>query len=194
MKAKLRSVSILATALLMLAPAASLSAQEATVELDPARTQISYTLGATLHTVHGTFRLKSGTIRYDAGTGKADGLVVVDAASGNSGNGGRDRKMNKEILESGKYPEIVFVPLGIRGSLTPQGESRVELRGTFKLHGSEHEISIPAAVRIDGDQVNASGHFVVPYVEWGLKNPSVFFLRVSDKVEIDIHAAGRVSF
>jgi len=34
--------------------------------------------------------------------------------------------------------------------------------------------------------------FAVPYVSWGIKNPSTFVLRVDPQVGIEIHAAGRV--
>ena len=34
--------------------------------------------------------------------------------------------------------------------------------------------------------------FALPYVSWGMKNPSTFVLRVDEKVAIEIHAAGRV--
>jgi hypothetical protein len=47
-------------------------------------------------------------------------------------------------------------------------------------------------VQIDGDQVSADLRFVVPYEQWGMKNPSVLFLRVSNKVEITVHAVGRL--
>jgi hypothetical protein len=33
----------------------------------------------------------------------------------------------------------------------------------------------------------------MPYVKWGMKNPSTLLLRVSDQVEIDVHASGRVA-
>jgi len=36
-------------------------------------------------------------------------------------------------------------------------------------------------------------HFVVPYAKWGMKNPSVLFLRVGDSVDVAFHAAGRVA-
>jgi hypothetical protein len=40
--------------------------------------------------------------------------------------------------------------------------------------------------------MTATMHFVVPYVQWGMKNPSTLFLRVGDKVNIDLEAVGHV--
>ncbi len=173
---------------------APVSAQEAVLELDPAQTQIEFTLRSTLHTVHGTFRLKEGLLRFDTAAGKASGMVAVDAASGESGNKARDRKMHSEILESLKYPEITFKPTGVQGSLSPAGVSQVELRGILSLHGSEHEVVWTVSVQLAGNQLTASTHIAIPYVNWGLKNPSTFILRVSDRVDINIHATGRVEF
>ena len=42
-------------------------------------------------------------------------------------------------------------------------------------------------------EITASGKFIVPYVQWGMKNPSTFLLKVNDKVEIDLTAVGRVA-
>src|ERR1700704_5708041 len=110
---------------LILTPAGR--AQEVAAQLDPAQTKIEFKLGSTLHTVEGTFKLKSGAIRFDPATGKMSGSIVVDATSGESGNGGRDRKMHREILESGKYPEIIFTPNEVKGTFDPKGPSRVEV-------------------------------------------------------------------
>jgi hypothetical protein len=33
---------------------------------------------------------------------------------------------------------------------------------------------------------------VIPYVAWGLKNPSTFILRVSDKLDLDFDATGQL--
>ncbi len=190
---RLRHLPGLAAAVLLSLPASPLPAQEFELTLDPAQSQVGFTLKAVLHTVHGTFRLTGGTVRFDPATGKADGTVVVDATSGNSGNESRDRKMHKEILESGKYPEITLTPVEISGHLDSQGESQVELRGIIRLHGSDHEMVIPMSVRISGNRLTVDGRFVIPYVEWGLRNPSTFLLRVDDRVEVEIHAVGRVS-
>jgi polyisoprenoid-binding protein YceI len=172
--------------------APTLSAQEIVVTLDPVETRIEFTLGATLHTVHGSFKLKSGTIRLDQTSGKASGTVVVDSTSGESGSAGRDKKMHQEILESQKFSEIVFTPNQVKGTLSPGGVYQYEVSGIFRLHGEDHELTFTVVVQPGGRQVQASTHFIVPYVRWGLKNPSTFILRVNDKVEIDVHVVGQM--
>jgi polyisoprenoid-binding protein YceI len=168
-------------------------AQNTALQIDPARTKVEFTLADVLHTVHGSFLLKRGDIRFDAATGKASGELVVDAASGDSGNGARDRNMHKNVLESGRYPEIVFRPDRVEGKVTPQGTSHLGLHGMFSIHGAEHEITLPAVVENDDGQYTAAITFAVPYVQWGMKNPSTLFLRVSDKVEITIHTMARAA-
>ena len=44
---------------------AALRAQTIALDLDPAQTQVEFSVGSTLHTVHGTFRLKRGAIQFD---------------------------------------------------------------------------------------------------------------------------------
>ena len=170
----------------------TLRAQELTLELDPANTRIEFTLSATLHAVHGTFALKSGTIHFNPATGSAGGLIVVDATSGDTGNQGRDRKMHQEILESPRYPEITFTPAKLSGKFELQGHSTVQMDGIFRLHGADHPVTLSLPVQAKEDTLSARTHIVIPYVAWGLKNPSTFLLHVSDKVEVDIAASGRI--
>ncbi|HTS26532.1 MAG TPA: YceI family protein [Bryobacteraceae bacterium] len=167
--------------------AATVPAQETALRIDPGRTKVEFTLGDLLHTVHGTFVMTRGTIRFDSATGKASGELVVDAASGASGSDGRDKRMHRNILESVVFPEIVFRPDRVDGKVALQGASQVQLHGIFAIHGSEHEITIPVAVDAADGQYNVNAHFFIPYVKWGLKNPSTLMLRVSDKVELNIH-------
>jgi len=155
---------------------------------DPAHTTVQFKLSATLHTVHGNFKLKHGAIRFDPATGKISGEVVVDATSGNSGDDGRDRRMHQDILESAKYPEIVFTPDRVDGTVAPQGASQILVHGVFRIHGAAHELTIPVQVRMNNGQASAKTNFTIPYLKWGMKNPSTLFLRVSDKVEIDVAA------
>ena len=95
-----------------------------------------------MHTVEGTFRLKSGDIVFNPKTGEASGQLIVDATSGDSGNKKRDADMNKNVLESAKYPEIVFSPKHVTGFVPGQASSTVQLAGTFTIHGASHELTL----------------------------------------------------
>ena len=172
--------------------ASTACAQESSVDLDTAQTTIEFTLDSTLHTVHGTFKLKTGHISFDAATGKASGEIIVDATSGDTDNKGRDKKMHEEILESKKYPEIVFTPQHVRGAVNPQGASQVEVSGVFRIHGQDHGLTMTFSVQPPGgDKIQASTHFSVPYVQWGIKSASTFLLHASDTVEVEVHATGQ---
>jgi polyisoprenoid-binding protein YceI len=163
------------------------------LKFDPAQAHVEFTVESTLHTVHGTFKLKRGSIRYDPATGNASGELVVDATSGESGNGSRDGRMHKSILESPKYPDIVFRPQHVDGKIASQGSSQIQVHGVFEIHGASHEITVPAQVQISGDRMTADLTFPVPYLKWGLKNPSTLFLRVDDKVDIRVQAAAAIA-
>jgi polyisoprenoid-binding protein YceI len=176
--------------------AAAALAQSTAYEIDPAKSEVEYVLGSTLHTIHGSFRLKSGAIHFDPETGQAGGALIVDAASGSSGSGARDRRMHKEILQSDRYPEIVFHPDRVEGTVAAEGASQIRLHGLFSIHGADHEMSVPVEVQAGGGLYTSTAHFVVPYIEWGMKNPSTLFLRVNDRVEITVRAtvhAGRMT-
>jgi polyisoprenoid-binding protein YceI len=169
------------------------SAQDTAFQLDPAQTSVKFTLGDVLHTVHGTFHLKHGALKFEPASGKISGEILVDAKSGESGSGMRDRKMHKEVLESERYPEIAFRPDKIEGAVAGQGKSSVKIHGMFNIHGADHEITVPAEVEMTADHWTATVHFTVPYAKWGMKNPSTLFLRVNDSVEIDLGVAGNVA-
>ena len=46
-------------------------ASEIVLGIDPAQSNVHWTLGSTVHTVHGSFAFKKGTLRLDTSTGKA---------------------------------------------------------------------------------------------------------------------------
>jgi polyisoprenoid-binding protein YceI len=189
----------LAASAFVLAPA--LRAQDVEVNFDPATTQVEFTLGATLHTVHGSFKLKSGRIHFDPATGKAGGAIVLDATSGNTDNSSRDQKMHAEILESVKFPEISFSPAQITGPLAEMLAGKpaaLQIAGVFHLLGQDHPMTIPvtvapASAASPGTAFQASTKFDVPFIKWGLKNPSTFVLRVSDTVSLEIHSTVALS-
>ncbi len=162
------------------------------VSVDPSQSAIHWTLGSSLHTVHGTFALKKGSMQLDLGTGKASGEIVADATSGRSGNDGRDKKMHKEVLESGRFGEVIFRPDSITGKLDTQGESTIQMHGILVLHGSEHELTVPVQANIAPNHWTGSSKFSVPFIDWGLKNPSTWLLKVDHSVMIDLELKGTI--
>lgn len=164
--------------------------REAALEFAPARTGVQFALDASFHVVHGTFELDHGAIHFDPASHAISGEIVVNAASGRSGNDGRDRRMHREILESARYPEIAFRPDHVEGTVAASGASTVQVHGVFRIHGAEHDLTIPVRVEMADDHWAATSHFVVPYVQWGIKNPSNLLLHVSQSVEVDVQAWG----
>ena len=58
------------------------------------------------------------------------------------------------------------------------------------LHGASHEMTIPVLAEIENDHWKATAKFSVPFIDWGLKNPSNFFLKVDRTVQIDAALTG----
>ena len=169
------------------------SAEQYTLDLKPENTKIEWTLTDVLHTVHGVFAFKSGKIDFDTSAGSASGQVVVDVTSGNSGSEARDRRMHAHVLESAKYPEAVFTPGRVEGTLAVPGVSNVKLHGMLTIHGASHEITMDVQSKADGDRMNAAMTFEIPYVSWGMKDPSNFILKVSKTVQVSIQSAGTLT-
>jgi polyisoprenoid-binding protein YceI len=190
-------VALIATAAVFAVSPCALAQQSAAevFTFNPSATKVEFTLAATLHTVHGTMNLKSGQIRFDPASGAASGEVIVDATSAQTGNKSRDRRMHKEILQSARYPQIVFTAQRLIGAIQAVGTSQVQLSGIFELEGRQHPMTL--SVNLSRQAGNSSMHattaFAVPYVEWGVKNPSTLFLRVSDQLSMTIDATGQLT-
>jgi polyisoprenoid-binding protein YceI len=168
-------------------------AQHQTFTIAPDASAITFTLGGSAHSTHGTFHVTDGSIDFDRTAGTISGKVDVAAGSGNSGDQSRDKKMTNEVLDATHFADVTFVPHSYQGNVAPMGDSTIQVTGTFTLHGTPHEITVPMQIHIDGANCVAKAHFTVPYVKWGLKDPSVFILKVSKEVDVDLTLVGHLS-
>ena len=175
----------------LLAPAAL--AQHRTFVVNPDASEVKLTLKTTHEVVNGTFHIQSGSIECDPGASKMSGSVVVLAGSGKTGNDSRDKKMNKDILKVEQNATVSFEPKSYAGAIAPSGDSTIQVTGIFTLLGTPHEITIPMLVHLDSASATAKAHFVVPYVQWGLKNPSFMIWKADNDVAIDLLLTGRLS-
>ena len=168
-------------------------AQHQTFTVAPESSEVAFTLGASDHPVKGTFKVQNGTISFDRNAPNISGSVVVSAGSGSSGNQGRDKKMNNDVLDVAHFADVSFVPKSYQGAITASGDSTIQVTGIFTLHGAAHELTVPMQIHIDGTNLTAKTHFSVPYVQWGLKDPSIFILKVAKEVGIDLTLVGHLS-
>ena len=186
----MKSLAVVAFALIF-SPAAL--AQHQTFAVNPDTSEVKMTLNTTHEVVNGTFHIQSGSIEFDRSAPKMSGSVAVLAGSGKTGNHSRDKKMTKEILKVDEYTSVCFAPKTYTGTIAPSGDSSIQVTGVFTLLGNPHDLTIPMQIHIDGSKATARARFVVPYVQWGLKNPSFMFWKAENDVAIDLNLVGQVS-
>jgi polyisoprenoid-binding protein YceI len=186
----MKSCAVLSIAL-ALAPAAL--AQHQTFSVNPDASEIKMTLNTNHEVVNGTFHIQSGSIEFDRTAPRMSGSVVVLAGSGTTGNGTRDKRMYKDILLVEQHATVSFEPKSYSGSIAPSGDSTIQATGIFTLLGTPHEIIIPILVHLDAATATAKAHFSVPFIQWGLKDPSILFWKTDKDVAIDLFLTGRLS-
>jgi hypothetical protein len=186
----MKSFAVLALAI-TLAPAAL--AQHQTFAVNPDASEVKMKLNTTHEVVNGTFHIQSGSISFDHTTSHISGIVIVAAGSGKTGNDSRDKKMNKNILKVDQFTTVSFAPKAHTGTIAPSGDSTIQVSGVFTLLGNPHDLTIPMQIHIDGSKATAKAQFVVPYVQWGLKNPSFLIWKAEDDVAIDLNLVGQVA-
>ena len=120
------------------------------------------------------------------------GTVTVDAASGDSGKKNRDKKMTNDEMKAQTYATVTFAPARFSGQLKETGDSTGQVDGAFTLIGQAHPISVPMTVHMEGDRFTAMGGFTVPFVSWGMKDPSFMFLKVEKDVKVQLKLTGTV--
>ena len=158
------------------------------IRLDPATTSVTFTAGTLKH-VHGTLALKTGIFAVDSKSGVAQGEILVDAASEKSNDPKLDAKLQKDTLETGKYPQMFFHAEKVEGSLpATDGERQIKLLGSFNIHGADHPLTVDVDVTKKGSDYLFRTSFTVPYVKWGLKDASTLLMRDHNiKVTVESH-------
>ena len=66
----------------------------------------------------------------------------------------------------------------------------MRLQGVLLLHGGEHEIVALVHAELAGDHWKGTAKFDVPYIEWSIKDPSSWMLKVKPVVHVELDLAG----
>ncbi|MGH7847314.1 MAG: YceI family protein, partial [Candidatus Binatia bacterium] len=105
----------------------------------------------------------------------------------------RDATMHAEVLESERFPELVFIPERLVDGRGEPSKHSLNVEGRIRIHGVERSLTIPLETTVDETRVRLRGRFVLPYVKWGMKDVSTFLLRVGKTVEVHIDAVGNLN-
>jgi polyisoprenoid-binding protein YceI len=123
---------------------------------------------------------------------RADSLSVTDNISD------KDRRdiegdMRGKVLETDKYPEIVFDVSGVTVNKTDGGQSNVMLNGQLTLHGVTRPQRVPATLAVTGDMLRAFGEFPLRQTDYNIKPVSAVGggLKVKDEVKFTFDIVAR---
>ena len=163
-------------------------------ELDTERSEVRVVLGATLHTVEGVVPVGPATFVWDADEGSASGRVVIEAGALDTGIDARNEKMHERVLRSAEFPEIIFEATGFDLRQDGEQEMRFVLEGRLTVLGTRHAVELETHARRRGDgSWKARANVDVPYVEWGLEDPSLPLFSVDKYVIVEVKAVGRLT-
>lgn len=104
-----------------------------------------------------------------------------------------ERTMNQEVLETSKYPEIVYDSSNVSSSRAGEGEYSLELQGDLVLHGVKHHQPVSLKLTVTGDSLRAQGQFSVRQTQYGIKLVSVAggTLKLKDELKCSFDIVAR---
>ena len=138
----LRGLAIPALGMLLVATAAT--ADPEPFKIDPAHSNVGFTIRHFFSKVPGSFKTYEGTIMVDPkDLAKTTVDVSIDSASINTGNADRDKHLQSaDFFDVEKFPKITFKSTGV----TPQGTNKATLKGDLTIHGVTKPVTLDAEV------------------------------------------------
>jgi polyisoprenoid-binding protein YceI len=138
----LRRLALPALGMMLLA--ASAMADPEPFKIDPAHSNVGFSVRHFFSKVPGNFKTYEGTILMDPkDLSKTSVDVSIDASSIDTGNSDRDKHLQSpDFFDASKFPKITFKST----SVTPQGTSKATLKGDLTMHGVTKPVTLDAEV------------------------------------------------
>ncbi len=116
---------------------------------------------------------------------QTDSLVVTDKVS-EKDRLEIERAMREELLETTRYPEIVFMSTNIAAHRATENQYELKINGKLSLHGVTRDESIDAHVTLDGDSLRAQGEFPLRQTDYDIRPTSIAggTLKVKDELKL----------
>src|SRR5689334_20654697 len=123
---------------------------------------------------------------------KADSLEVTDEVS-DKDRREIERQMREEVLETARYPEIVFESTRVAADKVTEGQYRVQITGNLSLHGITRECPINAQMIASEDMLRANGEFPIRQSDFGIKPVSAVggTIKLKDELKFSFDIVAR---
>jgi polyisoprenoid-binding protein YceI/CheY-like chemotaxis protein len=135
----------------------------------------------------GTTTSVSGEISAADSLGAVRGWVEAPVKTLVTGNGKRDRDLNKS-MESDKYPAMRFDLHGVTTASGAPDSVPVTLQGSMTLHGVTREVSLPGFVRREGENFRVRTDFPLLLTEYKIRGLSKLLgmLKMDEHIEVHV--------
>jgi len=147
-------------------------------KVEVAGSSVRWELPATFEPIKGLVPLFHGSIQatpLSGGGWDVRAKIVVPADSMRTGNRLRDRTLREKVLETARYPEIVFELRQFTGDISrfrPGQTFPVQVVGDLTVHGKTEKVQLPVDVSVFPSAVILTGSFPVHWKAYGLQDPS----------------------
>jgi polyisoprenoid-binding protein YceI len=98
-----------------------------------------------------------------------------------------ERIMRNDVLETVRYPEIVFSSYGLQAGRTGRGMYQMNVGGRLDFHGCSHSVAVPCRVVVGEDGVQARGEFSLRQTDYGIRLVSFAAGTLKLKDELTFH-------
>lgn len=170
---------------------ASTASAQAPYRIDPAASQVVYTMRHPTHRWSGTSRSVSGALTATGAT-LTGGRVQAPVRSFDSGTAARDRNMARET-EADLYPTVTFEARSV--TMLPAARQtaarNATVQGVLTFHGVTRPVTVPVRVDVSGSRIRLTGTFEVTLTEFGLARPSLLGVRSRDWIGLRLDLTAR---
>jgi polyisoprenoid-binding protein YceI len=143
----------------------------------------------------------SGEVNFSSDALEGSGFkLVIDSASlsvqddvSDKDRREMERAMNVEILEVGKYPEIVYEASAVSVSKLAEGLYSASMNGNLSFHGVSRSQPVTARVAVFSGLLRASGEFTLRQSDYQIKAVSVAggALKLKDELKFSFEIVAR---
>jgi len=104
-----------------------------------------------------------------------------------------ERMMNQDVLETQRFPEIVYECSSVTGAQAGPGQYTVKLNGQLTMHGVTRNQAVDARVNINGTMLRAFAEFTARQTDYDIKLVSAVAgsLKVKDELKLAFAIAAR---